>query len=167
MGTGDRYLPRIERALRRFLIKTQHEFRYDTLRLSNKEWADLAGVLVEFMEDIHNDIGIWKSLEQYQLEFFETPLPLFSPLNESLAPQRLNEFRLCYLLWVLYHELKPDLVVAPTHQDLHYLASQVDDFLARRFAKVPRASGVKQFLSQPNRFGWEVKRKLVWLGQHS
>ncbi|MBE7554289.1 MAG: DUF3843 family protein [Anaerolineales bacterium] len=167
IGAGDRYLPRIERELKRFLIKTQHEFRYDTLRLSNKEWADLAGVLVEFREDIHKDIGLWKSLEQCQLEFFVTPLPLFIRPNEEVASQRLNEFRLGYLLWVLYHELKPDLVLAPTHQDLRYLAGQVDGFLARQFAKVPRESGVKQFLSQPNRFGWDVKRKLVWLGQHS
>jgi hypothetical protein len=166
-GAGDRYFPRIERELKRFLIKTQHEFRYDTLHLSNKEWADLTGVLVEFREDIHNDIGIWKSLEQYQLEFFATPLPLFIRSNEEVALQRLNEYRLCHLLWVLYNELKPDVVLAPTHQDLRYLASQVDGFLARQFAKVPRASGVKQFLAQPNRFGWDVKQKLVWLGQHS
>lgn len=166
-GKGDRYLPKIERELKRFLIKTQHELRYDTLGLPNKEWAELAGVLVEFMEDIHNDIGIWKSLEQYQLEFFETPLPLFLPPNEELAPRRLNEYRLCYLLWVLYHELKPDLVLAPTHEDLLHLARQVDSFLARRFTKVPQGSGVKQFLSQPSRFGWHIKQKLIWLGQHS
>jgi len=166
-GKGDRYLPRIERELKRLLIKTQRELRYDTLGLSNKEWAELAAVLVEFMEDIHNDIGIWKSLEQYQLEFFKTPLPLFILPNEEVAPQKLNEYRLCYLLWVLYHEFKPDLVLAPTHQDLHHLAGQVNDFLARKFTKVPQESGAKQFLSQPNRFGWDVKQKLVWLGQHS
>jgi hypothetical protein len=137
------------------------------LRLSNKEWSDLAGVLVEFREDIHNDIGIWKSLEQYQLEFFATPLPLFIRPHEAVDPQRLNEYRLGYLLWVLYHEFKPDLVLASTHQDLRYLAGQADVFLARQFAKVPRESGVKQFLSQPDHFGWEVKRKLVWLGQRS
>jgi hypothetical protein len=124
-------------------------------------------VLVEFMEDAHNDIGIWKSLEQYHLEFFNTPLPLFLQPNEEIVPQRLNEHRLRHLLWVLCHELKPGLTLAPTHQDLHRLAAQVSDFLTRRFAKVPRGSGVKQFLSQPNRFGWDVKRKLVWMGQHS
>ena len=166
-GNGDRYLPTIERELKRFLTNIRHELKYNTLRLSNKEWAELAGVLVEFMEDIHNDIGIWKSLEQYQLEFFKTPLPMFLPPNEELAPQKLNEYRLCYLLWVLYHELKPDLVLAPTHQDLHHLAGQVNNFLARKFAKLPQGSGVMQFLSQPNRFGWDVKQKLVWLGQHS
>ncbi len=166
-GAGDRYLPRIERELKRFLLKTQNELRYDTLRLSNQEWSDLAGVLVEFMEDLHNDIGLWKSLEQYQLQFFATPLPLFLQPNEEIAQPRLNEYRLCHLLWGLYQELDPDLVLAPTHPDLLYLAGRVNHFLARQFAKVPRESGVKQFLSQPNRFGWDVKQKLVWLGAHS
>lgn len=167
IGAGDRYLPRIERELRRFLIKTQNELRYDTLRLPPKEWANLAGVLVEFMEDIHNDIGLWRSLEQYQLEFFDTPLPLFLPPQEEPEPQRLNEYRLGYLLWGLYHELKPDLILAPTHQDLRHLAAQVGDFLTKQFTRVPHESGVKQFLAQPNQLGWEVKQKLVWMGQHA
>ena len=140
VGVGDNYLPKIERELKRFLIKTQNELRYDTLRLPNQVWAELAGVLVEFMEDIHNDIGIWKSLEHYQLEFFATPLPLFLQPREEVAPQRLNKYRLCYLLWVLYHELKPDLVLAPSHRDLQHLAGLIDDFLTKQFSKVPGES---------------------------
>jgi hypothetical protein len=166
-GAGDRYLRGVVRNLKRFLIGAQAELAYDTLRLSTKELDDLAGVLVEFAEDIHNDIGLWRSLEQYQLEFFDTPLPLCLRPNEEIEPQRLNEYRLRYLLWVLYPELKPDLILAPTHQDVQWLAAQAADFLDQQFAKAPRGSGVKEFLSQPNRLGWDVKRKLVWMGQHS
>jgi hypothetical protein len=166
-GAGDRYLPEIARDLKRFLRDAQDKLAYDTLHLPAKELGDLAVVLVEFAEDIHNDIGLWRSLEQYQLEFFGTSLPLCLRSNEEIDSQRLNEYRLRHLLWVLYPELKPDLILAPTHQDLHRLAAQVADFLVKRFAKVPRGSGVKQFLSQPNRFGWDVKRKLIWMGQHS
>ncbi len=128
-GAGDRHLPRIARNLKRFLINGQKKLAHDTLRLTNKEWDDLASVLVEFMEDIHNDIGIWRSLEQYHLEFFGTPLPLFLQPGEEINPQKLNKHRLCHLLWVLYHELKPGLVLAPTHRDLHRLAAQLDGFL--------------------------------------
>jgi hypothetical protein len=167
IGAGDRHLPRIVRNLKRFLINGQNKLVHDTLRLTNKEWGDLASVLVEFMEDIHNDIGIWRSLEQYHLEFFNTPLPLFLQPGEEIAPQKLNKYRLCHLLWVLYHELKPGLVLAPTHQDLYRLAVQIDNFLTRKFVNVPRGSGVKQFLSQPHQFGWDVKRKLVWMGQNA
>lgn len=166
-GAGDRHLPRIVRDLKRFLTGAQDKLAYNTLHLPAKELGDLGGVLVEFAEDIHNDIGLWKSLEQYQLEFFDTPLPLCLRPNEEIDTQRLNEYRLRHLLWVLYPELKPDLILAPTHQDLRWLAAQIADFLAKQFAKVPRGSGIKQFLSQPNRFGWDVKRKLIWMGQHS
>jgi hypothetical protein len=166
-GAGDRYLPSIVRDLKQFLINAQAELADDGLRLSAKEMDDLAEVLVEFAEDIHYDIGLWRSLEQYQLEFFDTPLPLCLRPNQEIEPRKLNEYRLRYLLWVLYPELKPDLILAPTHQDVHRLAAQVADFLDRQFAAVPRGSGIQQFLSQPNRLGWDVKRKLVWMGQHS
>jgi hypothetical protein len=167
IGAGDRYLPKIVRDLQRFLTGAQDKLAYATLRLPAKELGDLAQVLVEFAEDIHNGIGLWRSLEQYQLEFFNTPLPLFLRPHEKMDPQRLNEYRLRHLLWVLYPELKPDLILAPDHQDLHRLAARVAGFLDKQFTKVPRGSGIQQFLSQPNRFGWDVKRKLVWMGQHS
>ncbi len=32
---------------------------------------------------------------------------------------------------------------------------------------MPRDSGVKAFLATPNDFGWDVKRKLIWLGSKS
>ena len=40
-------------------------------------------------------------------------------------------------------------------------------FLQQQFATVQLDSGVKSFLTTPDTYGWEVKRKLVWLGQHS
>jgi hypothetical protein len=42
-------------------------------------------VLVEFAEDIHAGIGLWQALENYQSEFFGTPLPLFLEVGEPLA----------------------------------------------------------------------------------
>ena len=79
----------------------------------------------------------------------------------------MNPHRIRHLLWVLYSELQPDFILSPAHQDLYRLAERITYFLKDRFAKIPRSSGVKKFLTQPNRYGWDVKRKLVWLGQHS
>lgn len=166
-GIGDRYLERIVENLTDFLIETQDELTYDTLELPEEDWEILAQILVEFAEDLHNDIGLWHSLEQYQRDFFGTPLPLCLRLSEKLPAEKLNKERVCYLLWVLYPVLKPDLIMAPTHQDLQWLAAEIADFLVEAFARVPRGSGVKMFLAQHQRFGWEVKRKLVWLGQHA
>jgi hypothetical protein len=64
-GKGDKYLPKIIQDLANLLRKTQKEFLYDTLRLSVDKIRDLSQTLVEFAEDVHNEIGIWDSLEQY------------------------------------------------------------------------------------------------------
>ncbi|MCB0166738.1 MAG: DUF3843 family protein [Anaerolineae bacterium] len=166
-GRGDAHLPGIIKDLRRFLAEIQNEFTYDTLRLPAQELPELAYVLVEFGEDIHANIGIWTALEQYNRDLFGTPLPL-TLRSEAITnkPPELVD-RLHHLLWVIYHEIEPELTLAPQHQDLQLLAQAVATFLDDRLAAVPRQSGIKQFLAQPNRFGWDVKQKLVWLGYHA
>jgi hypothetical protein len=123
--------------------------------------------LVEFAEDIHNDIGLWRSLEQYNLEFFGIRLPVTLQSDQDMEQKAINTNRIHHLLWVLYPELQLQLILSPTHQDLCVLAEQISRFLTDRFAKIPPDSGVKKFLAQSNKFGWELKRKLIWLGQHS
>jgi hypothetical protein len=39
--------------------------------------------------------------------------------------------------------------------------------LVAAFRQQPKDSGVARFLQTPNRRGWDIKRKLVWAGQHS
>ena len=160
-GRGDAYLPDIIKELRRFLAETQKDFAYDTLRLPAQELPELAHVLVEFGEDIHANIGIWAALEQYNRDLFGTPLPLTlrSEAVTNKPPELVD--RLHHLLWIIYHEIEPELTLAPQHQDLQLLAQAVATFLDDRLAAVPRQSGIKQFLAQPNRFGWDVKQKLV------
>lgn len=166
-GEADQYLPDVIRDLKRVLIKTQDSFSYKTLYLSKRNLGELASVLVEFAEDIHDDIGIWEAVERYYLEFFGIRLPFIPQSNENAEPKELNKLRICHLLWVLYPEIKPQLVLSPTHKGLFPLATVISDFLEDRFAKIPRGSGIKTFLAQSNTFGWDIKKKLVWLGQHS
>lgn len=166
-GLGDAQLLQFMRDLAPVLIDAQSDFAYDTLSLPEQEWAKLAHVLVEFAEDIHNDIGLWHSLETYQRSLFGTPLPLTMSPQEATEQTPALADRLSHLLWVLYGEINPDLLISPTHQDLRYLAATTADFLVDRLKKVPKRSGVKQFLARHNRRGWTLKRKLLWLGQHS
>ena len=164
----DRFLPRIAGELKHLLIKIQDShIQNNLLHLPNSKIEELACVLVEFAEDIHNDIGIWKSYEYYNLTFFKTKLPLTLQSNEDMGQNALNEYRLRHLLWVLYSELNPELILSPTNRDLRLMASLISDFLGKIFAKIPQGSGLKRFLTQPNTYGWEVKKKLLWLGQHS
>ena len=166
-GKREHYLSRIAKDLERIIVRAQGTLAYNTLCLSDSKLEELTSVLIEFAEDIHNDIGIWKSLEWYNIEFFGTPLPLILQLNEDIGKDAINEQRIQYLLWVLYSELNPELLLSPKHRDLKKLATVIAAFLEKRFTDIPRVSSIKAFLSGPNSFGWEVKKKLIWLGTHS
>ncbi len=167
IAQGEKYLRPLAEELENLLVKTQQSFTYDTLHLSNSKLEELAGVLVEFAEDVHNDIGIWNSLERFNSEFFGTPLPFVYELKGGMDQEVGYEHRIQHLLWVLYSELNPHLILSPTHHDLQQLSETASSFLKSRFAKIPRGSSVKKFLLRPNTFGWDVKRKLIWLGTHS
>ena len=166
-GKGDKYLPKIIQNLANLLRKTQKEFKYETLRLPGGKIAELAEVLIEFAEDVHNDIGIWRSLEEYNYKFFETKLPMTLQPDNDMRPNSMNKYRIQYLLWVQYQFIHPQLILSPKHQDLCFLAETISDFLEDRFKTIPTDSSVKTFLDKPNDYGWDIKRKLVWLGKHS
>ena len=80
-----------------------------------------------------------------------------------------NPLQIQTVLW--YKERGPphidNLTISPTHQDLHRIADAASAVLSDAFVEVPEDSGVKAFLQSPNTHGWDVKRKLVWLGTHS
>jgi len=166
-GGSERTLAKIAQDLTRFLTKTQRSLTYETLHLSSRQRETLAHILVEFAEDLSHDIGIWRSLEAYNCDFFGTPLPCVLHPDETMDADPVNPARVQFLLWTLYAELVPELILAPIHQDLERLAIWIADFLSEKCAHLQYDSGVKTFLHTPNQYGWDVKRKLVWLGQHS
>lgn len=166
-GRSERSLAKLAEDLSRFLTKTQRSLTYDTLHLSSRQRETLASLLVECAEDLSHDIGIWRSLEAYNHDFFGTPLPCVLPPDATMDAAPITLERMQYLLWMLYAELEPGLILAPNHQDLERLALWMTEFLSARLARLRYDSGVKSFLSTRNPYGWDVKRKLVWLGQHA
>ena len=167
VGQGDSYLARVVRPLRQTLSKVQRGFVHDTLRLGGDALGELAAVLVDFAEDLHNGTGIWEAYERYNGEFFGTRLPLTSGEESGDLGTGLHPDRVRHLLWVLYPMLFDGLVLSPNHRDLRHVADAASAFLSDAFAAVPKDSGVKVFLDSPNEHGWDVKRKLIWLGTHS
>jgi len=166
-GRSERALAKIAEDLTRFLTKAQRSLTYETLHLSGRQRETLASLLVEFAEDLSQDIGLWSSLEAYNRDFFGTPLPCVLQPDDEMDAEPINPSRVQFLLWTLYAALEPELILAPTHQDFERLALWIAAFLAERFAHRRYDSGVKTFLRTPNTYGWDVKRKLVWLGQHA
>jgi len=163
-GQGDRHLLPISRALEAVISETFSTLHHETLRRRKPDTAKLAEILTEFAEDLHAGVGIWEAYERHNLDFFGMRLPFApaEPVDPGIQIERVQ-----HLLWVVYPQLKPGLVLSPHHQDLERLAQEVHACLAESFRSVPRDSGVKAFLESPNEHGWQVKRKLIWLGTRS
>src|SRR6516165_3409516 len=83
-GRSERSLAKLAEELTRFLTKAQRSLTYDTLHLPSRQRETLASLLVEFAEDVSHDIGIWRSLEAYNRDFFGTPLPCVLQPGEAM-----------------------------------------------------------------------------------
>jgi len=152
--------------LEKFIINVQTQYYHDTLKLSEKNIPSLAALLVEFAEDLHNELGLWNSLEFYNKQMFNTPLPLFVKSAAEIK-KVFDVNRIKYFVHTLLLVFNPYLLISPGHKDLNLLAENLSIFLSERFQNIPRISGIKEFLSQPNDFGWDIKRKLIWAGTQS
>jgi hypothetical protein len=151
-GRLDQRLAGLALALRGVVAETQKSFIYPACQLDNDALDELAVVLVEFAEDIHAGIGLWQALENYQSEFFGTPLPPFLEVGEPLAG-RFDPRRVRHFLYILWRQLKPDLILAPDQPDLTELTEAVSEFLVAAFRQQPKDLGVARFLHTPNRRG--------------
>lgn len=167
-GRGDKYLADIAAELHRLLLKTQQRYGYDTLVLGADDAAELAAILTEFAEDMHADIGLWRSIESANQRWFGTPLPFLVEVGDA-APEftTFDRRRVQHLLGTIFPRFFEGVLMPSTHEDVRLLADVVSGYFTERFAKVPTDSGVKKFLSTDNRYGWDIKRKLLWLGRRS
>lgn len=166
-GRTDKYLPDFAQDLRRLLEKIQRGFTDRSVVWPGESASELAAALVGFGEDVHVDAGLWRSLESYHREFFGAPLPLAVGLDPASPLTTFDPRRLQHLLWTLWTNLSPEERISPVHPNLLRLAEEAGGFLEARFASVPKDSGVKNFLTSSSQFGWEIKRKLIWLGTKS
>lgn len=165
-GRGDKYLRDVARDVQRAIRAAQRDYHYETLRLRLQNLAELSLILAEFAEDLHNDIGIWRTFEDCNRQWFGVPLPITEG-SEGADGTAITADRVRHLLWVLLAVKNPDLTLGPDHPDLGLLAEVVAKTLAERMAPVPRDSGVKRFMDTSNEHGWDIKKKLVWLGTRS
>ena len=163
----DAQLPKIVLELRKVLSESQDSISNPHLHLDNGELEDVAGVLVDFAADIHASTGLWNCYEQYNIELFGIPLPL--TLEQAFA-EPLNGIcleRVRHLLWIVYQILLDSPVLAPHDPNIMHFAKVSQVFLENAFGSLSTDSGIKRFLKTPNDYGWDVKRKLVWLGTRS
>ena len=144
----------------------QKEFHFPSLQLPTAVRTRLAEILVDFALDIHSGSGLWTALEKCNTELFGTPLPLVHPAKAE-APSGICRERVQFLLWNLYPQLDRGWVLSHRHVDLVFAAEEVTKMLNGLLPSLPAVSPIKKFLDKPNDYGWEVKKKLIWLGMHS
>lgn len=162
----DKFLIPLINEMEKLIAHTQTRYLHDTIKLDRKKRQALSTLIIEFAEDLHNKIGLWNSVEYYNKQLFNTPLPLFVN-SENEIRKVFDVNRIKYLIHTLFFEFDPDLVIAPSHRDLDLLAKHVSAFLSDNFQTVRQTSGIKDFLLQPNDLGWDFKRKLIWVGTNS
>lgn len=161
-------LDKIANSLFRVLSTAQKSFVHKTLRLSKLQLRELSAVMVEFAEDILNKTGIWKSLERYNQSFFGTPLPFSLAAGQKMPDAPINKSRIHYLLWNKYSELCDGLILSPGHTDLSFLVEEIVQFFDDQIITgFPDNSSIKALMIRPNQYGWDIKKKLLWLGRHS
>ena len=144
----------------------QQGFRFSTLKQSPPSRTQLAEILVDFAMDIHFDTGIWAALEKYNTELFGTPLPLILP-SGTKPSSGISMERVHFLLWNIYSQLG-GCELSNLHDDMFFAVEEMTKFLNNVLLPLlPDVSPVKDFLDKPNDYGWEIKKKLIWLGMHS
>ena len=165
-GKGEAYLYPLIKELAEKITKIEHQFIGEALIFEETNKLILAHILVEFAEDLHNDIGLWSSIENYNTEMFGTPLPLFIKSKEEISECfDINRFR--FFIYSIFELFDDETMLSPTHKDLTLLAEEVAAFLKVKFATIPKDSGIKRLLQKPDEFAWDVKRKLVWIAMNS
>ena len=167
IGKGDKYLPRLSVELSKILAKEIKSLAHNTLRLSKNKLLELSTHIIEFAEDIHNNLGFWSSYEDFNVEFFGIKYPLYSSLDDKLHKDKFNIDRMRHFLSFLYEEIKPDLILSPAHKEIEHLSKIISQFLNEKLKIIPKGSGIQKFLSEPNNETGDVKRKLIWLGTKS
>jgi len=73
----EKFLVPLINEMEKLIKKTQTQYLYNTIKLNNKQRRELASLIIELAEDLHNNIGLWDSMEYYNKQLFNTPLPLF------------------------------------------------------------------------------------------
>ncbi len=156
----------IARRWRAELARVLTEIDAEALALNATQVTDLALAMTELADDLRSDHSLWCEVEAGNRALFGTPLPLVWRTGDpALSPFDARRFRFfLYSVWQLF---KADYNVSPAHRGFVAGANLAESFFSDAFAGGSGASSVAAFLGTANTRGWEVKRKLVWLGTKS
>ncbi len=149
------------------LEPTLRNLQNDVFRLTKDQRLELALAMTEMADDLHADSGVWRSLESCNLALFRTPLPgLWRAGDTALA--RFDARRFQFFLDAVWRHFQPEALVSPRHRGFVALAAEAETFFSAQLGgSATGQNSVTTFLDSDHGRGWDVKRKLLWLGTQS
>ena len=149
-------------------LKIQRKFAHQTLVLKSDEAMKLAWRIAGYLEDVVNQVGIFKALTAKNREIFGTPIPLFVGDTKHFSPDNIDKQAAAYLVWDFFTETRENLILSPTHDDLQTISGEIYGYLKKQIRNTPRGSKLKDFLTlSGNKDGGFVKGRLIWFGMAS
>ncbi|HEY9247657.1 MAG TPA: hypothetical protein VIO38_00920, partial [Rariglobus sp.] len=152
------WFDRLESALR--------NIKSDAFLLTKDQRLELALAMTELADDLHADSGLWRSLESCNTALFRTPLPgLWRPVDPPLT--HLDARRFHFFLDGVWRHFQPDAIVSPRHRGFASIADEAAAFFSTHLVAPSASNSVAGLFDSDHSRGWDVKRKLVWLGTRS
>jgi hypothetical protein len=130
------YIEVIE-AIADLYLKIQKKFVHQTLVLKSDEVMKLAWRIAGYLEDVVNQVGIFKALTSKNREIFGTPVPLFVRDPKHFSPDNINKQAVTYLVWDFFTETRENLILSPTHEDLQTISGEIYGYLKKQIKIAP------------------------------
>jgi hypothetical protein len=144
----------------------QHkDFLNDVFENDEQAFTDLAVILASYLEDMVNEIGIWKVFVEQNQELYGYPLPFMS--TEDLAdyePGEINQPDVAYLIW---HFLNTDKnsYFAPDSDIIANIVADTWDVIEAAWDDAPVTDFYDEYLTIAEDINFfNFKDKLSWFG---
>lgn len=149
------------RALARELSRAMRKPVSAHLRRLESEWRLFASLTMDFIIDVVDVSSFWHGYESWNRRHFGVALPV----TEGEPGMGLTDARLNHFVWKLLAVMAPDFSLPPGHPDVRALTETIGVFWEKRKNKFVPISDSSAFCAGSNNSGWEVKGKLVTLGE--
>ena len=150
------------RALERELSRSMRKPVFAHMRRLERLLPDFARATMDFAIDVADTPSFWQGYETWNLKRFGVALPI----TEGDAGNGLSHAR-HHFIWKLVNVFLRDFSLPPNHPDILTVIEVVKTFWEKRKSAFAPLSDSSAFLSGPIQYGYQVKNRLVILGQTS
>jgi len=129
------------------------------------DFINLSVCITSYLEDIVNDIGIWRVLIETHEELFQAPIPFYT--TDEYQKGQLNVEDVLFILFS-FHYLTAKVPINPFYLPFMPIAQVVMEVLSEEFEYVPETDFYeKYFTLEDDASFFEVKEKLTFMALDS